>query len=193
MLIDHELALRAAGRAASRDRSPSSEPGDGNELVEAIQATRSGLAGAVRSAGLTDDLVAAEAYLGLGPNPTNRRAGGVPEPVVPCRVRDFGRPVSAIGTVPGLDPRADRTGLTFVGSARRGPDRLDLDRALLLAAALAVGVIAATAMDGRRKAAAAAVALMPLLAASAWVGGPWMLGGGLLAAAIGRRGEGPSD
>jgi hypothetical protein len=184
LLINHELALRAADRAEAWDGAVSRRPSGKQELIESIASARAGLDEAVRSAGLADDLASARGYLGLSHEAGNRPPARIPEPIVPCRIRAFGRPSAMIGTAKGLAEPSAHRGLTFVGAARDGSLEVGADRSVILAAALAVAAILSTSLDGRRARLAAAVSLVVMLALSALAGGPVMLAGGLGLAAV---------
>ena len=79
LLINHELALRAAERAAGRDHAPTprGRPGQ-RDPIGSIASVRAGIDEAVRAAGLTDDLAAARGYLGLSQDAGNRPPGRHP-------------------------------------------------------------------------------------------------------------------
>jgi hypothetical protein len=130
----------------------------------------------------------ARVYLGLTQAAGNRPAGGIPEPAVPCRIRTFGRPTAMTGTIPGLNEQSSAgPSLTVVGAARHSLLEGEVDRQIILAAALAIAVIVATSLDGHRARVAAAISLALILAASAVAGGPVMLASGLCLAAVALR------
>jgi hypothetical protein len=191
LLINHELALRAAERAGRRDEADSEGPARDREPVGSVAGARAGIDEAIRTAGLNDDLAAARSYLGLSQDAGNRPPAGIPEPIVPCRIRAFGRPSAMIGTVEGLDGPSAPPILTFAGSARDAARDDEGGRSLILAAAIAVAAIVATSLDGRRAPASAAFSLALTLAASALAGGPLMLAGGLGLATVARLRRGP--
>jgi hypothetical protein len=188
LLISHGQALRAAERAANRAETASGGQAAERELAASIANARTGLDEAVRSAGLTDDLTSARSYLGLSEDGGNRPPDGIPEPIVPCRIRAVGQPTALIGTLKGLDDVSARPSLTVAGTPQAPSLELGAERSAILAAALAVAAIVATSLGGRRAAVASAVSLLLTLAASAVAGGPAMLAGAVgLAALAGLR------
>jgi hypothetical protein len=181
LLINHELALRAAEQAARRDDSgPPGTSGD-RELLESIPAARRGVVEAVRSAGLTDDLASAQGYLGLSDAAARRPPGGIPEPIAPCRIRTFGRPAAMLGVSKGLDEPSERPILRLGVRAREEPRDDDAGRSAILVAALLGAMILATSLGGRRSGAAS---LLITLSVAGLAGGPAMLAGGLGLAAL---------
>ncbi len=172
LLINHELALRAADKAARWDGSGSPGTSTDRDLIES----------AVRSAGLTDDLTAAQGYLGLGPAAADRPSGGIPEPIAPCRIRAFGRPAAMLGFIKGIDETSTRPVLHFAGRLQGSFHEGGAARSALMVAALLGVAILATSFVGRRLAAAAA--LLVTLAVAGLAGGPASLAGGLGLAAL---------
>jgi hypothetical protein len=188
LLISHGMALRAAERAANRAETASGGRTAERELAASIANARAGLDEAVRSAGLADDLNSARSYLGLSDDVGNRPPAGIPEPIVPCRIRAVGRPTALIGTLKGLDDASAPPSLTVVGTPKAPSLEVGAERWVILAAALAVAAIVATSLGGRRAAVASAVSLLLTLAASAVAGGLAMLAGAVgLAALAGLR------
>jgi hypothetical protein len=187
LLIDHDLALRASDRAARWKRAVAQGSAGERELLESIPTARAEVAGAVRASGQADNLASAEGYLGLSQDAVNRPAGGIPEPVASCRIRAFGRPMAMVGVVQGLDDPSAHPSLILSGSARIEPSEGGPTRSAILGAALAVTVIIATTLVGPRAPLAAVVSLAVLLIISAMAGGPVLLAGGLLLAAVAAR------
>jgi hypothetical protein len=142
------------------------------------------VAGTVRAAGLNDDLASAQGYLGLTQGSSNRPAGGIPEPVAPCRIRAFGAPTAMIGVVQGLDEPSIHPRLRLGGAARGEPSDGGTTRSAILGSALAGIVIIATALAGPRASIAAAASLVVMLTIAALAGGPLMLAAGLALAAV---------
>jgi hypothetical protein len=194
LLINHELALRAADRAAHRDDALEQGSVGQRELLQSIAAARAGVDKTVRSAGLTDDLNSARSYLGLPRDAVDRPPGGIPEPIAPCRIRAFGRPTAMIGVNRGLDEPSSPASLTLAGGVADGYLEDGTARPLILSALIAVAAVLATLLGGRRAPLAAALALVLMLAAAALAGGPTMLAGGLGLAVIARVGwASPTD
>jgi hypothetical protein len=191
LLINHDLVLRAADRAARWKPSLAQGSAGEQDLLESIPTARAEVARSVRAAGLTDDLALVQGYLGLTPGPSNRPPGGIPEPVSSCRIRAFGRPTAMLGVVQGLDDPSAHSGLTLGDAARIEPSDGGATRAAILGAALAVAVIIATVLAGPRAPLAAAVSLAVMLIISALAGGPLLLAGGLALAVIAWRSARP--
>jgi hypothetical protein len=184
LLIDHDLALRAADRAARWQPALAQGSAGEQELLESIPTARAEVAGVVRAAGQADDLASAEGYLGLSQDAVNRPAGGIPEPVASCRIRAFGRPMAMVGVVQGRDDPSVHPTLMLGGSARVETSDAGPTRSAIVGAALAVAVIIATTLVGRRAPLAAAVSLAVMLIISALAGGPMLLAGGLALAVV---------
>jgi hypothetical protein len=185
LLINHELALRAAEQAARSDGSGSRGGSPDQKLIDSIDPARRGILDAVRSAGLTDDLASAQGYLGLGQAATNRPPGGIPEPIAPYRIRAFGRPEAMLGVIKGLDETLTRPVLKFDGRPRAGQLEGGVARSAIMIAGLLGVALLATFFAGRRLADAAA--LLATLGIAGMAGGPVSLAGGLGLAALAWR------
>jgi hypothetical protein len=188
LLINHDLALRAADRAAHRAGALAQGSVGQSEFLDSIAKARSGVAEAVSSAGLTDDLNSARGYLGLARDAGKRPPGGIPEPIAPCRIRAFGRPTAMIGVHRGLDePSADVSLAIGDGVGDRYPEG-ESARPIILSALLAIAAVLVIALGGRRAPLAAAASLALTLAVTALAGGPAMLAGALGMAMVARVG-----
>jgi hypothetical protein len=187
LLINHELAMRAADRAARREEVPAQGSGARRESLDSVAAGRTSVIEAVQSAGLTDDLNSARDYLGLPQDEGRRPPGGIPEPVAPCRIRAFGRPTAMIGVNRGVSEPSAGALLVLDGRAADWYIEDGSARPVILAVVVVIAAILATSFGGRFALPAAAISLLMLLAIAALVGGPSMLAGGLGLALIGRR------
>ncbi len=183
LLINHELTLRIALRSA-RWRESGQAQSSADPDLERIPSARIALADAVTSAGLVDDLTAAQSYLGESAVVDGRPPAGIPEPTALTRIRAFGKPTAMIGITKGTDDQSPPAVL-ILESHRVGLslDLSSLDRTAIAALLLAAAAIAATLCAGYRTACAAAMAIA--LGVAAMTGGPTLLAGGLGLAAVG--------
>lgn len=206
LLIQFELNLRAASRSARHDATAASPPAAAREILAKVAESRADVIQAVRSADLADLAASARAYLGPeqrdeGSEPESepepaaaggaRPRGAIAEPVPPCRIRGFGRPLALLGSVKGPDdPSAVRPALTLVVQrAWWSPAAAAVSasgvRRLSMAVALIGAAILATALGSRRT--AGATALVLVLSVAGFSGGPVALAGGLGLVAASRR------
>jgi hypothetical protein len=178
-LINYELALRAADRAARREEVPAQGSGAQREFLDSVASGRTSIMEAVRSAGLTDDLKSAGDYLGLPQDQRHRPSSRIPEPVAPCRIRAFGRPTAMIGVNRGVNEPSAVALLVLDDRAAEWHVEDGSVRPVILAVVLVVAAILATSFGGRLASPAAAISLLLILAVAALGGGPPMLAGGL--------------
>ena len=114
MLISHEMCLRAALRSELTGLAAEKSPGGQPPAAPGwIQAARAALAEAVRRAGLEPDLAVANRYLGEATANSKGSSIGVPEANVPERIRAFGRPISFMGILPGIEETPSKLSLTL--------------------------------------------------------------------------------
>jgi hypothetical protein len=104
MLISHELSLRSASRSEAASQSSVKAVGGRADADPAwTQTARAARAEAVRRAGLEQDLALASHYLGDRTSTLKSPSVLVPDPNPPERIRTFGRPISFLGILPGID------------------------------------------------------------------------------------------
>ncbi len=112
MLISHEMYLRAALRSEitglAADKSPGEQPPTSLAWIQAARAAR---ADAVRRAGLEPDLAVANRYLGEATANSKGTSIGAPEANAPERIRAFGRPISFMGILPGIEEAPSKLSL----------------------------------------------------------------------------------
>jgi len=185
LLIEHELALRAAERALQElVRSPDRARRDrATRELEVVQTSRDAVDEAVRSTGLDERIEAARIYLGLARRGENDQTPGVPEPADSDRIRGIGQPTFLIGSTPGLESPPARVDILLDSSPGRPEDAEDRARALLLLAFL-LGLTLA-GLGAARLARAQALMIAASLALAAVAGGPAALAAGAAAALVG--------
>jgi len=185
LLINHEMALRGALRNVQR-----SEPGatkvEGVQLEHVLALIRSARAArdeTMRSAGLVEDLVSAQTYLGEMPANLTRPLGGVAEPSATDRIRFLGRPFTLMGEIPGIDGTSSPISLNLesrpwdaIGNALR-------EQSIVLILLLAV-VLLVTASIGRSRW-PRFLALPAAIGLAGYTGGPLILAVGVGLAAAG--------
>jgi hypothetical protein len=188
LLVQHELAMRGAIRAAGRRESgPAGTAGDPD--LARLLAAQTALAEAVRSAGLRDDQEAALRYLGKSEPGAGRAPAGIAESTMMGRIRTFGTPIVMIGVTKGTDEPSSPAEVAF--ESRRGGLSVDASvrRAGIAVFLLVAAATAATLGAGYWAIGAVAAALV--LGAAALTGGPTLLTGSLGLATIGWLRGGP--
>jgi hypothetical protein len=186
MLIGHEMHLKSAQR--SEETGLPAARADNERDAQApgwLQAARGARSDAVRKAGLTHDLAIANRYLGDRASSSVRPAVGVPEPIAPERVRHFGRPISFLGILSGIDESPGTLSLSLVttpwweGLAWPAGETILLGLVLLMIALLIT--------FSRRGIAGPYLALFMVLGLAGYMGGPLILTGATVLAAAGWR------
>jgi hypothetical protein len=184
LLINHELALRAAERSTRFwESGASGEPPErASQTLESIAAARRSVADAIESAGLSDDLARARAYLGQSSDGRVRATGTVREPAAVDRIPTIGRQSALLGIVSGTEELGSTTTLTLVTPPgapllNHWPARAVLIMAVLLAAAMLAAL-----QVGRRL--GSLIAILAVLGVAGYAGGPIMLAAGLGLAAL---------
>jgi hypothetical protein len=185
LIINHEMALRAALRNAQSSEATGIRPEAGQvehdvELIRLARATREET---IKKTGLGEDLASARIYLGETPARLTGPQTGVPEPSAADRIRSMGRPLTFMGVIPGIDQAPSNISLTFESrpwdAILTAPRDQSIIAFLLLAAILAV-----TSSLGRWPW-SNSVALLATLGLAAITGGPLILALGLVLAAVG--------
>jgi hypothetical protein len=115
LLISHEMALRSAARNDRRG-DPAAAPRrarDAGPSPEKIRTARAARLETIRRAGLEADLASMQRYVGESPVDPNAPLVRVPEATTSDRPRLFGRPLTLIGVMPGIDEPSSRPSLTL--------------------------------------------------------------------------------
>ena len=185
MLIGHEMHLKSAQRSevtsVSSVREDIERVANGPEWLEAARAARSD---AVRRAGLAQDLAIANRYFGDMAIKTTGPSVAVPEPNAPERIRTFGRPLSFLGSLPGVDDLSAKTSLVLESKpwveSVTWPAREAIVSFVVL---LVIGLLATLLRRGGVPASSGA--LLMALGLAGYMGGPLSLIGALALAAVG--------
>jgi hypothetical protein len=184
MLIAHEMYLKSARRSAEAGipsvRDDNERVASGPEWLAAARAARSD---AVRKAGLAQDLAIASRYFGDLTTKLTGPSVGVPEPNSPERIRAFGRPMSFLGAVPGVDDPSSKTSLVLESQPWAESVTWPASETIVvLVVLLLIGLLAALF---RRGIAASSTALVLAIGLAGYMGGPLSMAGALALAAVG--------
>jgi hypothetical protein len=184
MLIGHEMHLKSAQRS-EEGGFPSAK--DENERVskgpEWFQAARAARSDAVRKAGLVQDLAIANRYFGDQTTKLSGPSVGIPEPNAPERIRNFGRPISFWGALPGVDDPTSKTSLVL--ETKPWTESVTWPASETIVALLVLHLIGLFATFLRRGIFASSTALVMALGLVGYMGGPLSLAGALALAALG--------
>jgi hypothetical protein len=185
LLINHEMALRAARRSirALDPARTKMENGRIDSDFELIRSARTARNETIVRAGLEQDLAAAQSYLGEGPPTLARPLLGLPEPSASDRIRLHGRPTTMIGLVPGVDVTAAPILLKL--ESRPWDDIASSLPLQAISTIVLIGGIALAAAGMGRWNWLGFVALSGALGLAACTGGPSMLLTGLALALVG--------
>jgi hypothetical protein len=184
MLIGHEMHLKSAQR--SEDAGLSSLRADDERVASAppwLQAARAARSDAVRKAGLTQDLAIANRYFGDAASNLAGSSVAVPEPSAPERIRNFGRPISFLGVLPGIDDSSRRA--SFLLEKRPWAESVTApsgESMIALGVLLLVGLLTVFL---RRGIPASWMALVLTVGLAGYVVGPLGLAGAMVLAAVG--------
>jgi hypothetical protein len=186
MLIGHEMRLRSVSRSdrltVAGAGASSKELGAGSDWIEAARARR---AEAVRRVNLEQDLAIANRYLGASSRGEVQNSPIVPEPNAPERIRTFGRPISLMGVLPGVDVPPTKLSLVaesflWTPNANEPMSRMIIALGLLMV----IGLITTGWRPGVRT---GMLALFLVLGLACLLGGPLELAAALGLALLGFR------